>query len=121
MGDDRGGLPISPDGVAPSRMVGVCACYLPLHHKSSGDFFWHWLTQVVAEKGRKTVACVYLLLVIFVIFCSVINQQIIYLNQAERHKQQKQNTQIRQTDKRVRTTENKMLRQMRSTSYGSVW
>ena len=70
MGDDRGGLPISPDGVAPSRMVGVCACYLPLHHKSSGDFFWHWLTQVVAEKGRKTVACVYLLLVIFVIFFS---------------------------------------------------
>jgi len=23
----------SPDGVTPSRMVGVSACYLPLHHK----------------------------------------------------------------------------------------
>jgi len=33
MGDDGGGSLISRDGVAPSQMVGVSACYLPLHHK----------------------------------------------------------------------------------------
>jgi len=38
MGDDGGGLLIGPDGVAPSRMVNVCLCYLPLHHKSSEEF-----------------------------------------------------------------------------------
>jgi len=33
-GDDGGGSLISPDGVAPSRIVGVSASvYLPLHHK----------------------------------------------------------------------------------------
>ena len=32
-GDDGGAL-LSPDGVAPSRMIGVSACVnLPLHHK----------------------------------------------------------------------------------------
>ena len=34
MGDDGGGSLISPDGVAPSRIVGVSASYLPLHHKT---------------------------------------------------------------------------------------
>jgi len=32
-GHDGGGLLISPDGVAPIQIVGVSACYLPLHHK----------------------------------------------------------------------------------------
>jgi len=42
---------VSPDGVAPSRMVGVSASLnLPLHHKVQ-KFFWHRLTQVVLEKG----------------------------------------------------------------------
>jgi len=47
---------VSPDGVAPSRMVGVSASVnLPLHHKvqkfSSGTSSpgWSW------KKGRKTV------------------------------------------------------------------
>jgi len=31
--DDGGGSLISPDGMAPSQMVGVSACYLPLLHK----------------------------------------------------------------------------------------
>jgi len=31
MGDDGGGSLISPDGVSPTRMVGVYLCYLPLH------------------------------------------------------------------------------------------
>ena len=39
MGDDGGGLLISPDGVAPSRMVSVSASVIPLHHKSPEDFF----------------------------------------------------------------------------------
>jgi len=38
MGDDGGGLLIGPDGVAPSWMVNVCLCYLPLHHKSPEEF-----------------------------------------------------------------------------------
>jgi len=43
---------VSPDGVAPSRMVGVSASVnLPLHHTVQKFFFWHWLTQVVPEKG----------------------------------------------------------------------
>jgi len=45
---------VSPDGVAPSRMVGVSASvYLPLHHKVQTPevLFWHRLTWVVPEKG----------------------------------------------------------------------
>jgi len=50
---------VSPDGVAPSRMVGVSASVnLPLHHKvqkfSSGTGSPGWLLK----KGRKTVVCV---------------------------------------------------------------
>ena len=42
--------PVSPDGVAPSRMVGVSASVnLPLH--SPEVLFWHRLTWVVLEKG----------------------------------------------------------------------
>ena len=47
---------VSPDGVAPSRMVGVSASVnLPLHHKvqkfssGTGSLGWSW------RKGRKTV------------------------------------------------------------------
>jgi len=47
---------VSLDGVAPTWMVGVSASVnLPLHHKV---LFWHWLTQVVPEKGHKTVVVV---------------------------------------------------------------
>jgi len=47
---------VSPDGVAPSRMIRVSASVnLPLHHKLLNFFFWHRLTRVVPEKGRKTV------------------------------------------------------------------
>jgi len=43
---------VSPDGVAPSRMVGVSASVnLPLHHEVQKFLFWHQLTQVVPEKG----------------------------------------------------------------------
>ena len=50
---------LSPDGVAPSRMVGVSASVnLPLHHKvqkfSSGTGSPGWSRK----KGRKTVVCV---------------------------------------------------------------
>jgi len=39
---------VSPDGVTPSRMVGVSASVnLPLHHV----LFWHRLTRMVLEKG----------------------------------------------------------------------
>ena len=42
---------VSPDGVAPSRMVSVSApVNLPLHHKVE-VLFWHRLTRVVLEKG----------------------------------------------------------------------
>jgi len=42
---------VSPDGVAPSRMVGVSASVnLPLHRKVQKFLFWHRLTQVVPEK-----------------------------------------------------------------------
>jgi len=49
---------VSPDGVAPSRMVGVSASVnLPLHHKvqkfSSGTGSPGWSRK----KGRKTVVC----------------------------------------------------------------
>jgi len=48
--------PVSPDGVAPSLMVGVSASVdLPLHHKVQKFFFWHRLTRVVPQKGRETV------------------------------------------------------------------
>jgi len=59
MGDEGGGSLISLDGVAPSRVVGVSASVnLPLHHKSPEVLFWHRLTRVVLEKGRKTAVCV---------------------------------------------------------------
>ena len=50
---------VSPDGVAPSRMVGVSASVnLPLHHKvqkfSSGTGSPGWSRK----KGHKTVVCV---------------------------------------------------------------
>ena len=52
---------VSPDGVAPSRMVGVSASVnLPLHHKvqkfSSGTGSSRWSRK----KGRKTVVVVWL-------------------------------------------------------------
>ena len=34
MGDDGGESLFSPDAVVPTRMIGVYACHLPLHHKS---------------------------------------------------------------------------------------
>jgi len=40
---------ISLDGVAPSQMVGVYASVIA--PQGSEDFFWHWLTRVVSEKG----------------------------------------------------------------------
>jgi len=50
---------VSPDGVAPSQMVGVFASVnLPSHHKVQKFLFWHRLTGVVPEKGPKTVAVV---------------------------------------------------------------
>ena len=54
---------LSPDGVAPSRMVGVSASVnLPLHHKvqkfSSGTGLPGWSRK----KGRKTVVVVELIL-----------------------------------------------------------
>ena len=43
---------VSPDGVAPSRMVSVSASVnLPLHHKVQKLLFWHRLTRVVLEQG----------------------------------------------------------------------
>jgi len=49
---------VSPDGVAPSWMVTVCASViLSLHHKVQ-KFSWHWLTRVVPENGRKMVVVV---------------------------------------------------------------
>jgi len=46
---------VSPDGVAPSWMVGVSASVdLPLHHKVQKFLFGHWLTRVVPEKGPTT-------------------------------------------------------------------
>jgi len=53
---------VSPDGVAPSRMVGVAASVnLPLHHKvqkfssGTGSSAWSW------KKGHKTVVVVVVL------------------------------------------------------------
>ena len=53
MGDVGGGSLISPDGVAPSQMVGVSAfvilpCTIKVQKKI---FFWHRFTWVVQEKG----------------------------------------------------------------------
>jgi len=43
---------LSPDGVAPSRIIGVSASDIsPCTIKIEEDFFWHWRTQVVPEKG----------------------------------------------------------------------
>jgi len=43
---------VSPDGVAPSQMVGVFASVnLPWHHKVQKFLFWQRLTRVVPEKG----------------------------------------------------------------------
>jgi len=43
---------LSPDGVAPSRMVNEPASVnLPLHHKVQKFLFWHRLTRGVPEKG----------------------------------------------------------------------
>jgi len=58
MGGWRRWALLSPDGVAPSRMVGVSASVnLPLHHKvqkfSSGTSSPMWSRK----KGRKTVVC----------------------------------------------------------------
>jgi len=40
-------------------MVSVSASVnLPLHRKFQKFLFWHWLTRVVPEKGRKTVIVV---------------------------------------------------------------
>jgi len=48
---------LSPDGVAPSRMIGVSAFVsLPLHHKVSPRvLFWHRLILVVPEKNGAVV------------------------------------------------------------------
>jgi len=61
---------VSPDGVAPSRMVGVSASVnLPLHHKvqkfSSGTGSPGWSRK----KGRKTVVVV-VLAVCLVVFAN---------------------------------------------------
>jgi len=55
---------VSSDGVAPSRMVGVSAsvifpCTILVQKKF---FFWHWLSRIVLEKGRKMVlyVCVWM-------------------------------------------------------------
>jgi len=43
---------ISPDGAAPSRIIDVSASDIsPCTIKIKEDFFWHWRTQVVLEKG----------------------------------------------------------------------
>jgi len=47
---------VNPDGVAPSRMVGMSASVnFPLYRNVQKFLFWHRFTQVVPEKGRKTV------------------------------------------------------------------
>jgi len=49
---------LSPDGVAPGRMVNVSASVnLPLHH-SPEVLFWHRLTRWSRKKGRNTVVVV---------------------------------------------------------------
>jgi len=63
-GDEGGGLLISPDGAAPRQIVDVSASDIsPCTIKSRRSFFfWHWLTGWSWKKGRKTVACVCVLL-----------------------------------------------------------
>ena len=47
---------VSPDGVAPSRMVGVSAAVnLPLHHEVQKFSSGTGSPGVIPEKGRKTV------------------------------------------------------------------
>jgi len=60
LGDDGGGLLISPDGVAPSHMVGVSLPrYLPLHDKSPEEVFsGTGSPKWSQENGRKTRVCV---------------------------------------------------------------
>jgi len=67
-GVDVGVSLISPDGVAPSHMVGVSACYPRLRHKvqkkiSSGTGSPG--SRVVPEKGLKnSCGCVFVLVII---------------------------------------------------------
>jgi len=50
---------VSPDGVAPSRMVGVSASVnLPLHHKVQKFSFGTGSPGWSLKKGRKTVVCI---------------------------------------------------------------
>jgi len=50
---------LSPDGVAPSRMVGVSASVnLPLHHKVQKFFSGTGLPGSSQKKGHKTGVCV---------------------------------------------------------------
>ena len=51
---------VSPDGVAPSRMVGVSASVkLPLHHKVQKFSSGTGSPGRSQKKGRKTLVCVY--------------------------------------------------------------
>jgi len=51
-GIDGGGLLISPDVVAPNRIVSVFLLLSSLAPQSPEEaFFWHQLTQVVPGKG----------------------------------------------------------------------
>jgi len=64
---------VSPDGVAPSRMVGVSVCVnLPLHHKvqkfSSGTGSPEWSRK----KGHKTVTCVCVCVYVCVCVCACV-------------------------------------------------
>jgi len=55
-------LLIGSDGVEPTRIVGVSACLLlsSLAPRSPKEaFFWHRLSRVVLENGRKTVVVVW--------------------------------------------------------------
>ena len=45
---------VSRDGVEPSQIVSVSASVnLPLHHKVQKRLYWHRLTRVVPEKGKR--------------------------------------------------------------------
>ena len=70
MGDGGGGHWLSPDVVAPSRMVGVSACVnLPLHHEvqkfSSGTGSPGWSQK----KGRKMVVVMWWFQFIGIVSC----------------------------------------------------
>jgi len=60
-GINGGGLLISPDGVAPIRIVGVCLLLSYIASQSLKEaYFWHWLTWVVPEKtATKQLWCGY--------------------------------------------------------------